>query len=187
MSAALSGNAQTVLVQPLSVSLIAYDQASETSVLAIRVTTKDFIRFLTGTTVPSAQLWLVTPTDGPGPTTLDNRNAFLRITSGRAVFAEVPSPDSFNIFQDFAAATIRGSSISVHGTDRFSIDFGGFHAELQGATTWSASHRLVSGVDTSASGSFRSTVNGNGTIDGVTPGNVPMSGTISGGSPKPGT
>ncbi len=184
LGGAFAGHAQDV-VQNLSVSLVAYNQASDTTVQPVRVTTKDVIRLLTGSNVPSGQLLLVTSAGGSGPTSAPQETASLasglRVMSRGADVADVPSPDSFNLFQDFVSVSVRGGSTTAYGNDHFSIDFGGFHVELQGATVWKVGGTMAGGGVT---GPFVSTVNGRGTLDGVTSPDVPMNGTISAGSPK---
>ncbi len=185
LGAVKQGSAQT-LVQSLNINLTAYDQPTPTTVKMIRITTKDAVRFFLGTNVPNAQLLLVTP-QGNAAGTIGNLNAFLRITSGNTIVTDIPSPDTFNLFQDFASIRVAGTRTTSYAINRFSIDFGGFHAELQGFSTWSIVQRTQGGVDLSGSGSFSSAVNGRGTADGVTQTDVPMQGTITAGPPKPGT
>jgi hypothetical protein len=176
LGAIKQGSAQTI--QPLSVSLTAYNPSGST-VQRVRITTKDVIRSFASTNVPRGQLVLVVPAGGAD--TNGNLNAFIRIMSGTTVVQEVPSPASFNIFQDSAAVDTRGTRTTIYALNRFSIDFGTLHAELQGFSTWTAS-RASQGL-----GSFHSTVNGAGTVDDVTGTGVPMSGTITGGGTKPGS
>jgi hypothetical protein len=80
----------------------------------------------------------------------------------------------------------RGNHSSVHAVNRFSIDFGQFHSELAGFSTWNITSRTVAGVDTGGTGAFVSNVNGVATVDGVTASGVPTQGSISAGPPKPG-
>jgi hypothetical protein len=172
LGAVTQSNAQQV-VQNLSINLTAYSSTNGTTVRAFHITTRDVIRYFVGTNVPNGHLLLVSPA-GP-PITSDNLGVFLRITQGTETVLEVPSPDSFNIFQDSSTATIAGSRITTRASNRFSIDFGGFHAELQGFTTWNASSQTPGGQ-----GSFSSSVNGWSTVDDVTQALSPTKGTISG-------
>ena len=160
------------LIQPFNVSLVAYDQVTGTSVRGVRLTTRDLIRLFVGTNVPAGRLWLVTPPGALGPN--GNLNAFLRITSGITTVLEVPSPESFNVFQDSASVSMSGSRVTMLALNRFSFDFGGFHAELQGFSTWVGT--------TGGRGSFVSTVTGQGAADGTTVTGGPMRGSVSGGA-----
>jgi hypothetical protein len=177
--------AQTNLVQSLTFSLTAIDEPTLTTTKKIRIVTKDVIRLFASTNVTKGQLWLVTPDTGT-PGTIGNLNSFLRITSGATTVLEVPTPDSFNLFQDYASSSIKGNTTTVSAINRFSIDYGGFHSELQGFSTWKFVYKTVQGINVGGSGSFTSSVNGRGTEDGVTQADVPMQGTITAGAPKPG-
>jgi hypothetical protein len=139
-----------------------------------------------GTNVPNGHLYLVTPM-GNAPGTTGDLNAFLRITSGATTVLEITSPTQFNLFQDVAALKTTGTTISSHALNRFSIDSGSVRAELQGISTWNISQKVVNGVDVSGSGAFHSNVNGWISIYSVTQESVPISGTISAASPKPGS
>jgi hypothetical protein len=170
------------LVQSLSVSLIAYDTASNRT---LSIGTQQFIRYLWGTNVPNGHLYLVTPM-GNAPGSTGDLNAFLRITSGATTLLEIPSPDQFNLFQDTAALRTSGTTISSRALNRFSIDSGSVRAELQGFSTWNISLRPVNGVDVSGTGSFQSNVNGWISIVDVTQSIVPVKGSILASSPKAG-
>jgi hypothetical protein len=188
LGAAIPAGAQNAR-QTLAISLVAYDQPQPNVVRTLRFTTKDVIRYLTGSNVISGQLFLVTPLASGILTNTGNMNSFLRITSRGATIMEVPTPDSFNFFQDSVVTVRRPTTTTSYATDRYSIDFGGFHAELQAFNIWTAPHE---GTRTPANrvtgiGSFQSsTVTGEGTIDGVTQGGVPMAGSITSGTPTTG-
>jgi hypothetical protein len=168
------------LVQPLSVTLTAYDALGHRT---LRIGTKELIRYFVGTDVPDAHLFLVTPI-GNTPGTTGNLNAFLRIRSGGATVLELASPDEFNFFQDVATLKTNGANISSHAINRFSIDNGAVRAELQGISTWAVSQKLLHGVDTSGTGSFHSSVNGWIWIYNVTESMVPIKGSIVAGRPQ---
>jgi hypothetical protein len=167
------------LVQPLNVSLTAYDARGHRTV---KIGTKDLIRYFAGTDVPDARLFLVTPV-GNTPGTTGNLNAFLRIKSGAATVLDITSPNEFNFYQDVATLKTNGVHISAHAINRFSIDNGGVRAELQGISTWSVLRRLLHGDDTGGAGSFHSSVNGWLWIYNVTESMVPIRGSIVGGRP----
>ena len=169
------------LVQAISFNLTA-NQGDGAKTL--KITTRDVIRYFTQTNVPGARLLLVTP-DGNAPGTIDNLNAFLRVARGNEVILDVTSPDQFNFFQDSAALHVVGTHTISRAINRFSIDSGGFKAELQGFSTWNINQKLVDGVDVSGTGAFVSSVNGVGSVDGVTTGSVTMHGTVTAGPPKP--
>ena len=196
MGAACHGIAQNA-VQTLSFTLVAYDQPTPTTTRQVRFTSKDIIRYFIGTNVSGGQLLLVTPIASGAQTNTGNMNAFLRIVKGNTTLMEVPTPDSFNFFQDGVSTSSRGGVVTSFATDRFSIDFQEFHAELQGFTTWSSgrqTHIVVLGSPliltkpsnpaVSGIGSFSSTLSGTGTIDEVTQFGVPIQGTVTGGTPK---
>jgi len=186
LAAGLPSRAQNAL-QPINFALVAYDQPTPTATKLIRFGNKDIIRYFAGTNVPNGQLLLVTPLASGVLTNTGNMNAFLRITQRQTTILEVPTPDSFNLFQDSISVSRHLTSTAATGTDRFSIDFGGFHAELQALNNWFTGHegtrtnniRFPTGIGRfSAFGA-----SGEGTIDGVTQTGVPISGTITGGTP----
>ncbi len=174
------------LLQSLNVNLTAYDTVSNQT---IRIGTKQLIQYFAGTNVSNGHLYLVTPM-GNAPGTTGDLNAFLRITSGATTVLEIPSPNQFNLYQDYAALRTSGTTVSSHALNRFSIDSGSVRAELQGISTWSIWLGLVNGVDVSGTGSFQSSVNGWIAIYNVTqPGEpgVPVSGIIVASRPRPGS
>jgi len=169
------------LVQSLSVSLTAYDTVGNRT---IRIGTQQLIRYFVGTNVPNGHLYLVTPS-GNTPGAIGNLNAFLRITSGSATIYEIPSPDQFNVYQDFAVLRTSGLTISSHALNRFSIDSGSVRAELQGLSNWNISQRTVSGLNMGGAGSIYAKVNGWISIYNVTDSAVPVGGLIVAGRPRP--
>jgi hypothetical protein len=178
--------AQSNLVQTLNIRLVAYNPSQNSNnVQLVRITTKDVIQAFAGTAVPKGQLQLVTP-PGNQPGTIGDLNAFLRVTSGNNVVTTIPSPASFNLFQDGAIVKTGGNHTASHALNRFSIDFGAFHAELQGHSTWNIVSKNQQGLDLGGSGSFTSSVNGVSTWDSVTVADVPTQGTITASAPKPG-
>ncbi len=182
---AVTSHGQSNLVQTLNVRLTAYNQSGPNTVQAVRITTKDVIKAFAGADVTKGQLLLVTPTGNP-PGTTGDLNAFLRVTSGSAIVTNVPTPDSFNLFQDAAIIQSHGNHTVSHSLNRFSIDFGAFHAELQGYSTWNIVSKTQEGLDLGGSGSFVSNVDGVSTWDQVTVSSVPTQGTITAGPVKPG-
>lgn len=170
------------LVQPLIVSLTAYDTSNNQP---LRIGTRELIAHLTGTNVPNGRLYLVTPA-GNTPGQIGNLGAFIRITSGTKTVLEIPSPSQFNVYQDAATLKTNGTRIAGHALNRFSIDSGSVRAELQGLSTWNISLAPVSGVDTSGAGWFLSSVNGWIGIHNVTQQFAPASGAILAGPPKAG-
>ncbi|MBC7979078.1 MAG: hypothetical protein H7Y36_00775 [Armatimonadetes bacterium] len=170
------------LVQPLTVSLTAYDTVGNK---VIRIGTKELIRYLAGTNVPNGRLYLVTPTGNP-PGITGGLSAFLRITRGTNTVLEIPSPAQFNVYQDVAVLRTNGLTIFTRALNRFSFDTGSVRAELQGNSTWNISERPVAGVDVSGAGSFQSVANGWISIYNVTEKIVPINGIIVAGRPKPG-
>jgi len=169
------------VVQALSVSLMGYDEVNGK---ALRITTPDLIRYFAQTNVPGGKLLLVTPSPN-APGTLDNLGVFLRVVKGNTILFDVPSPDTFNVYQDFAAVHTTGNRTTVRAINRFSFEYGNFSAELQGFATWTITQRSVNGVDLGGTGAFVASVNGAGTVDGVTSGAVPIHGTITAGAPRP--
>jgi hypothetical protein len=168
---AWQGSAQSV--QTLSVNLTAYDH---TGAKQIKITNKELISYFAGTNVPGARLLLITPSPNE-PGTLGNLNAYLQVVKNNTVIVEVPSPDAFNVYQDYAANKSSGTRTATRAIDRFSVEFGGFLAELQGFSIWN-----ISG----GSGAFVANVNGAIYIDGVTDDWIPAHGTITASAPKAG-
>ena len=257
LSATMQSHGQNT-VQPLTITLTAYNPTGSGGVQLVRFTTKDEIRFLVGTNVSGGQLLLVMPISSGVISNTGNMNAYLEVTQNGNDILDVPTPDSFNLFQDSVVDNTSGRVTIAYGTDRYSTDYAEYHSELQAFNTWAAGRvstipqpvgsgtggttpggttttpviglpvgairafggytgattatsstttsfgnppvnpTFNSGVTTTATtksttvagssfaggGTFSSSqVTGEGTIDGVTQGGVPMAGTISGGVP----
>lgn len=170
------------LLQSVNANLTAYDTVGNRTV---HIGTRELIQNFAGTNVPNGQLYLVTPLGNPAGF-IGNLNAFLRITSGTTTVLEIPSPNEFNLYQDYVALRTNGAAISTRALNRFSIDSGSIRAELQGISTWSVPRGLVNGADVSGTGSFQSSVNGWISIYNVTESIAPVKGTIAVGNAKPG-
>lgn len=161
--------------QSISFSLTIYDPTG-TSVRTLRVSNKDVILNLAGTNVPGGKLWLVLPTDptpDPGTGTI---GAVLRVTDSKGNIIVDTTSDSFNIYQTVSAQT----ATRTYGWNQFSLSFGGLGAELFGTATWNKSPRGPGGQ-----GSFHCTVSGHCGLSGISAGEDPCTGSISGGTPKP--
>jgi hypothetical protein len=167
-------NSRAQVQQSISFSLTLRDQ-TDTGVRALRVTTRDVIENLAGTNVPGGRLWLVMPTD-PSPGANGNIGAFLRVTDSRGNIIVDTTSASFNIYQTFSSQT--GSR--TYAWNQFSLDFGGLGAELYGTATWSKGSQGPGGQ-----GSFSCTVSGHCGLGGVSNGEVPCTGSIIGGAPRP--
>jgi hypothetical protein len=157
--------------QSINFSLTIYNQ-SDTSVRALRVSTKDVIENLAGSPVPGGRLWLIMPTD-PGVDGNGTIGAFLRVTDAHGNILAETGTDTFNIYQTSYSQT----STRTYAWNQFSLDFGGLGAELYGMATWSKSLH--------GPGSFHSSVSGHCALSGSTDGEQPCSGSISGGAPTP--
>lgn len=167
-----NGNAR--VQQSISFSLTVYDQ-TDTGVRALRVSNKDVIENLVGTNVPGGKLSLVMPND-PGVDGNGTIGAFLRVTDAHGNVIVETTTDSFNIYQNtFSQTTTR-----TYAWNGFSLSFGGLGAELFGTAVWSKSFRGPGGL-----GSFHCSVNGYCALGGITDGQKPCIGSISGGTPKP--
>lgn len=160
--------------QSISFSLTVYDQ-SDTGVRTLRVSNKDVIENLAGTSVPGGRLWLVMPTD-PSPDGNGNIGAFLRVTDAHGNIIVETTTDSFNIYQ----SSFSQDSTRTYAWNQFSLDFGGLGAELYGTAIWSKSFR-----DPLGQGSFHCSVSGHFALGGVTDGSQPCSGSVSASAPKP--
>jgi hypothetical protein len=170
---AAMANSQAQVQQSISISLTLYNQ-NGTGIRTMHITTRDVIENLAGTTVPGAKLWLVMPND-PTPDGSGNIGAFLRITGSDGTVIDTTT-DLFNVYQTFQSQT----ATRTVGFNQFSFAFGGLGAELYGTGTWTKSTRGPGGQ-----GSFHCTVSGRVGLGGVTNGEVPCTGSISGGSPRP--
>src|ERR1051325_6139037 len=164
-----NGTAQ--VQQSISFSLTVYDQ-TDTGVRALRVSNKDIIENLAGSTVPGGHLWLIMPND-PSPDGNGNIGAFLRVTDAQGNVVVETTSDSFNIYQSSFSQT----STRTYAWNQFSLAFGGLGSELYGTAIWSKSARGPGGQ-----GSFHCSVSGHCALGGVTDGEQPCSGSISGGA-----
>src|SRR2546423_7781028 len=167
-------NGKAQVQQSISFSLTLYDQ-TDTGVRALRVSTRDIIENLVGTNVPSGRLWLVMPTD-PSPGGNGNIGAFLRVTDSKGNVIVDTTSASFNIYQTVSSQT----ATRIYAWNQFSLSFGGIGAELYGTASWSKSSRGPGGQ-----GSFHCSVSGHCGVGGVSNGEVPCTGSIVGGAPRP--
>jgi hypothetical protein len=167
-----NGTAQ--VKQSINFSLTVYDQ-SDTGVRTLRVSTKDVIENLAGTNVPGGKLWLVMPTD-PGVDGNGTIGAFLRVTDSHGNVVVDTTTDSFNIYQN----TSSQAGTRTYAWNGFSLSFGGLGAELYGTAIWSKSPWGPGGL-----GTFHCSVSGYCALGGITDGQRPCSGSISGGAPSP--
>src|ERR1041385_6183971 len=165
---------QAQVQQSISISLTLYDQ-TDTSIVTRRVTTQTVIENLAGTNVPGGHLWLVMPSDA-SPGGAGNIGAFLRVTDRSGNIIVDTTNDTFNIYETFLSQT----TSRIVAFNQFSLAFGGLGAELYGTGTWSRSARGPGGQ-----GSFHASVSGHCGLGGITNGEVPCSGSISGGAPRP--
>jgi len=167
-----NGTAQ--VQQSIGFTLTVYDQA-DSGVRALRVSSKDVIEHLAGSKVPGGKLWLVMP-DDPGVDRNGTIGAVLQVTDSRGNVIAVTTTRSFNIYQNTAAQT----DSRTYAWNGFSLDFGGLEAELYGTVIWSKRSRGPGGL-----GTFHCSVNGFCALGGITAGQQPCIGSISGGAPKP--
>jgi hypothetical protein len=169
-----SGIAQ--VQQSITFNLRLFD-SNGTTLHPVRIGNKEIIENLTGTNVTGGKLWLVMPNtltpDGNG-----NIGAFLRVTDSKGNVLVETTSDTFNIYQ--TVSTQVGNR--VYAWNQFSLAFGGIGAELFGTSTWTSSARSPGGQ-----GSFHCTVSGHCGLGGTTNGEVPCTGSIAGGAPKPTT
>jgi hypothetical protein len=167
-------NGKAQVQQSISFSLTLYDQ-TDTSVRTLHVTTKDVIENLAGTTVPGGKLWLIMPND-PTPDGSGNIGAFLRVTDAKGNTIVETDSGSFNIYQTSSSQT----GTRIYAWNQFSLSFGGIGAELYGTASWSRSSRGPGGQ-----GSFHCSVSGHCGLGGISNGEVPCTGSIAGGAPRP--
>jgi hypothetical protein len=167
-------NCKAQVQQSITLSLTVYNQ-TDTSIRPLRVSNRDIILNLVGTNVPGGKLWLVMPSD-PSPGGNGNIGAFLRVTDLHGNVIVETTSDSFNIYQLFTSQT----ATRTYAWDQFSLAFGGVSAEVYGTTLWSKSVHGPGGL-----GSFRCAVSGHCSLSGITNGDRPCIGSISGGAPKP--
>ena len=167
-------NGKAQVQQSISFSLTVYDQ-TDTGIRALRVTTRDVIENLAGTNVPGGRLWLVMPTD-PSPAGNGNIGAFLRVTDPHGNVIAQTTSASFNIYQTTSSQT----PTRTVAWNQFSLSFGGLGAELYGTAIWTKSARGPGGQ-----GSFHCSVSGHCGLTGISAGEDPCTGSISGGAPRP--
>jgi hypothetical protein len=171
------GNSEAQVQQNITFSWTVYNQNDDSSVRAVRVTTKDVIQNLAGTNMPGAKLWLVMSSDpSPDGGNNDNIGAFLRLTDSRGNVIVDTDTDMFNVYE----AAYSQIATRTYAWNQFSFDFGGLSAELYGTAIWSRSFRSPGGQ-----GSFHCSVSGHSTLSGITDGDMPSIGSISGGAPRP--
>ncbi len=167
-------NGRADVQQTISFTLTMYNQ-TDTGVRALRISTRDIIENLAGTNVPGGRLLLVMP-DNPSPDGNGSIGAVLRVTDSRGNIIAETTSDSFNIYQTFSSQ----AGTRTIAWNQFSLSIGGVGAELYGTATWSKSSSGAGGQ-----GSFRCTVSGHCGLGDATNGEVPCTGTISGGATKP--
>jgi hypothetical protein len=171
----LVANGEAQVQQTINFSLTLYNQ-TDTGVRALRISTRDVIENLAGTNVPGGRLLLVMPTDPSPDGGNGNISAFLRVTDSRGNIIAETTSDSFNIYQTFSSQ----AGTRTIAWNQFSLSFGGLGAELYGTATWSKSSGGAGGQ-----GSFRCTVSGHCGLGDITNVEVPCTGTITGGAPRP--
>jgi len=168
-------NSTAQVQQSISFSLTVYSQ-TDSGVRALRLGNKDIIQNLVGTNVPGGHLWLVMPSN-PGVDGNGTIGAFLRVRDAHGNVLVETTTDSFNIYQNTASLTVN----RTYAWNGFSLSFGGLGAELFGTAIWSKTFRNQGGL-----GAFHCSVNGYCALGGITEGQEPCVGSISGGAPKGG-
>lgn len=171
-SLSLAAHSQAQVQQSITFNLTMYSQTS-TGVRTLKVGTRDIIANMAGTNVPGGRLLLVMPTD-PTPDGNGSIGAVLRVTDARGNIIAETTSDSFNIYQTFSSQA--GSRLIAW--NQFSLSIGGVGAELYGTASWTKN-------SAGGQGSFHCTVSGHCGLGGTTDGEVPCTGTISGGAPRP--
>jgi len=166
-------NSTAQVQQSINFTLTIYDQ-SDTGIRTLRVSNKDIIQNLAGTNVPGGKLWLMMP-PSPGVDGNGTIGAFLRVTDAHGNVIVDTTTDSFNIYQNTASQT----STRTYAWNGFSLSFGGLGAELFGTATWNKGQWGPGGL-----GSFRCSVSGYCALGGITAGQEPCLGSISGGTPQ---
>jgi hypothetical protein len=169
---ATSGMAQ--VQQSVSFSFTVYNQTAS-GVRTVRLGTKDVIENLAGNKLPGGKLWLVMPTD-PSVDGDGTIGAVLRVTDAHGNIVAETTTDSFNLYQSSFSQT----ATRTYAWNGFSLAFGGLDAELYSTAIWSKSFRNPGGQ-----GTFHCSVSGHFRLSGITDGEQPCSGSISGGAPKP--
>jgi len=166
-------NSTAQVQQSINFSLTIYDQ-SDTRVRTLRVSNKDIIENLAGTKVRGGKLWLVMP-DDPGVDRNGTIGALLRVTDAHGNVVVDTTTDSHNIYQNTASET----ATRTYAWNGFSLAFGGLGAELFGTATWTKGRRSPGGL-----GSFHCSVSGYCALSGITEGQKPCIGSISGSTPR---
>jgi hypothetical protein len=166
-------NSTAQVQQSINFTLTIYDQ-SDTGIRTLRVSNKDIIQNLAGTNVPGGKLWLMMP-PSPGVDGNGTIGAFLRVTDAHGNVIVDTTTDSFNIYQNTASQT----STRTYAWNGFSLSFGGLGAELFGTAIWNKGQWGPGGL-----GSFRCSVSGYCALGGITAGQEPCLGSISGGTPQ---
>src|ERR1041385_153880 len=169
-----AANCKAQVQQTISFSLTVFNQ-TETGIRAVRVSTKDVIANMVGTNVPGGRLYVVMPSD-PAPDDNGNIGAFLRATDARGNILAETTSDSFNIYQPVSSQT-PGHIIAWN---QFSLAISGLFAEVYGTATWSKGFGGPGGQ-----GSFHCSVSGHCGVGGITDGDRPCIGSVSGGAPRP--
>jgi hypothetical protein len=167
-----AANSTAQVQQSISFSFTVYDQ-TDNGVRVLRLNNKDVMESLAGTNVPGGHLWLVMPVT-PGVDRNGTIGAFLRVTDAHGNVIARTTTRSFNIYQNTASLT----GNRTYAWNGFSLSFGGLGAELYGTAIWSKSFRSPGGL-----GTFHSSVSGYCALGGITQGQRPCSGSISGGAP----
>lgn len=165
-------NSTAQVQQSINFSLTIYDQ-TDAGVRALRISNKDIIQNLVGTNVPGARLWLIQPND-PGVDGNGTIGAFLRVRDAHGNVLAETTTDTFNIYQNTASQ----NEVRTYAWNGFSLSFGGLGAELFGTAVWTKSFHGPGGL-----GSFHCSVNGYCALGGITPGQEPCVGSITGGAP----
>jgi hypothetical protein len=160
--------------QSITFSLTVYNQ-SDSGVRIVRVGTKDVIEHLAGTSVPGGHLWLVMAND-PGLDGYGTIGAFLRVTDSHGNIMVETRTDSFNLYETSFSQT----TTHTYAWNNFSLSFGGLGAELYGTAIWSKSPRGPGGQ-----GTFHCKVSGHCGLTGITDGQEPCGGSVSGSAPRP--
>jgi len=167
-------NSKAQVQQNISFSLTIFNQ-TDAGVRPLRITTREVIANLAGTNVPGGRLWLVMPND-PSPDGSGNIGAWLRVTDARGNIIVETTSDYFNIYQP----TFSQNASQTYAWNQFSLAFGGIGAEVYGTATWTRGLRGPGGL-----GAFHCTVSGHCGLAGITNGDMPCTGSISGGPARP--
>lgn len=170
----LAASCQAQVQQSITINFTVYNQ-TETGIRTVKISNRDIIANLVGTNVPGGKLWLVMPSD-PTPDGNGSIGAALRVTDARGNVIVDTTSDSFNVYVNFQSQ----AGTRTYAWNQFSFLFGGLGAEVYGTAPWSKSSSGGSGL-----GAFHCTVSGHCGLGGTTNGDMPCTGTISGGAPRP--